>query len=93
MQERQIKRKVFISHAWEEDDEKRQEQEAWISRLRDCLLESGVEDVFLDRSAMRGNVQKTMEENVTRSDRFLVVCTPRYVSVSLCGVVLLTARE
>jgi WD40 repeat protein len=73
--------KLFLSYAWEGDSTGTAWLQQRLTRWRDDLGMLGVE-VFFDLSAMGGksDIEKTMLENLNKSDVVLTICTPVYGS-------------
>ena len=63
--------KVFISYSWDDKD--------WVKSLADSLLADGI-DVILDEYDMvpGDRYTKFMEQNITKADYVLIVCSPQY---------------
>ncbi|MGB9367818.1 MAG: toll/interleukin-1 receptor domain-containing protein [Xanthobacteraceae bacterium] len=70
--------RVFISYSWDDDEHK-----AWVRGLSEELVKSGVE-VRLDQWHVRYGESFTqfMEEEVSKADHILVICTPEYARKS-----------
>jgi myosin heavy subunit len=74
--------KCFISYAWEDrstpsGEEANLHMQQWIGRLTNDLRKLGMQ-VFFDLDNMKNNLKSTMIDNITRSDYFIIICTPRW---------------
>jgi len=74
--------RCFISYAWENmatPDGKalNKEMQEWIGRLSKDLKKLGCK-VFFDLSDMSGNLRKTMLNNISQSNCFIIICTPQW---------------
>jgi hypothetical protein len=73
--------KCFISYAWEDSStpsgkEANLLMQQWIGRLTNDLRKIGMQ-VFFDLDNMQGNLKATMMNNISQSDHFIIICTPR----------------
>jgi len=79
---RQDPRKCFISYAWEDNNTPEgkaanTQMQQWLTRLTSDLRNVGAE-VFFDLDNMHGSLRETMCYNISHSDYFLILCTPRW---------------
>jgi DNA repair exonuclease SbcCD ATPase subunit len=74
--------KCFISYAWEDNSttvgrDANLYMQQWIERLTNDLQKLGMQ-VFFDLQNMCGNLKLTMMKNISESDQFIIICTPRW---------------
>ena len=74
----QPKQTCFISYAWNPDQRANTELQNRLENLQKDLSMSGV-TVLLDILTMQGDINHYMVENIAKSDRVLLICTPRLV--------------
>jgi tetratricopeptide (TPR) repeat protein len=67
---------AFISYSWDAEQEKNEE---WVLRLAEQLKADGI-DVLLDKWAVKPGdpIAPFMQQAIAKSDKVLMVCTPRY---------------
>jgi len=70
--------KCYICYAWYTEERKKEELRAWLLKLRNHLQGILGIETFLDIENMELNLKQTMEENIKKSDFFLVIATPRF---------------
>ena len=74
---RGLKRKAFISYAWEAKPEDNEVLQSFLKRLQTDLQKAGIE-VFLDVADMTGDMASRMKTNIASSHVALVIGTPRF---------------
>jgi myosin heavy subunit len=68
--------RCFISYAWNQNPQALQER---LKRIKTDLVEAGIE-VMLDIDNMEGDIDQYMLEGIKKSDRVLLIYTPKFVA-------------
>jgi len=68
----------FISYAWYPDTLANRALQAWLQKLHDDLVTSGLEKVFLDIRKMDADMEKAMRENIEHSDAIFFICNEQF---------------
>ena len=74
--------KIFITHAWSDDEKYNQKQLDFIRLLEIELKDKGLDVIFDDGVANKGTLNSFMRENIRNSDVILPICDDYYLAKS-----------
>ena len=74
--------KIFITHAWSDDEKYNQKQLDFIRLLEIELKDKGLDVIFDDGVANKGTLNSFMRENIRNSDVILPICDDYYLTKS-----------